>query len=482
MNDRYNWFGIDFGTTNSAAVSLTGINESNLETLYYGDDEGRPFPSVVAIDKETGAVITGREAKDRRNSLLETHEYISSIKTYLGTDKTWTIAGKIWTPEDIAAEILKALKAKALSRNNSLDEAVVAVPIGYTASKKSALRKAASKAGIDIKMFISEPTAAFCSNYNELRSCKNIVVFDWGGGTLDVVALRVDNGNVSELSADGINEAGNSIDITLAERMHAIFMRKKEISVPFEQLDAVTKDQLISKCEKAKCDFEDEDVVVITINKYDRYGSVREAIEYDYFSLLIEPFINKAMSCLENVIKKSGLNKENIDKILCVGGSSKLRVLQERLEQEYGEDTVYYPNRVMWNIAEGASITSTRNGGYTLSKSVGLQLSDGTYFPLIKKGQRIPCEELKINFGTIDNSDACFVFTDSEEPESRELYENVFVPIYNMADEYLTLQCYVDNNNVFKTKIGSNRISETRAVNWKYENLKVAFQVEDTEE
>ena len=179
MTSKFSWFGIDFGTTNSAAFSFTGVDENSIVPIHYGDDEGRPFPSVVAINKETGEVICGREAKEQRNTLRGTHAYFSSIKSIIDSDQTWTIAGKIWSPEDIASEILKALK-KRVERNsdNVLDEAVMAVPIGYSAAKKQHLRNAAKKAGINVKMFISEPTAAFCSNYSELCACKNVAVFD----------------------------------------------------------------------------------------------------------------------------------------------------------------------------------------------------------------------------------------------------------------------------------------------------------------
>ena len=126
MGSKFSWFGIDFGTTNSAAFSFTGSDEKTLLPIHYGDDEGRPFPSVVAIDKSTGEVIAGREAKDQRNALQETHEYFSSIKSIIDSDQKWIIAGKTWTPEDVASEIFKALKKRVERDNdNNMDEVVV---------------------------------------------------------------------------------------------------------------------------------------------------------------------------------------------------------------------------------------------------------------------------------------------------------------------------------------------------------------------
>lgn len=196
MATQFSWFGIDFGTTNSAAFSFTGTSKENVQPIHYGDDEGRPFPSVVAINKMTGEIITGREAKNRKNELMGAFEYFSSIKSVIDSNKTWEIAGKTWTPEDITSEIFIALKKRVEKPGsmNLLNEAVIAVPNGFTAEKKKHLRNAAKKAGINVKMFIGEPTAAFCSNYNELKSCKNVAVFDWGGGTLDVTVLKVEGG------------------------------------------------------------------------------------------------------------------------------------------------------------------------------------------------------------------------------------------------------------------------------------------------
>jgi molecular chaperone DnaK len=483
MSNKISWFGVDFGTTNSAAVSFTGISQEDLRQLTYGDDEGRPLPSVVSINKKTGEIITGREAKDRKNELLEDYEYFSSIKSIIDKDKVWKIAGNDWTPIDIAAEVFKTLKKMVNeSTGDTLDEAVVAVPVGFSALKRANLRKAAFKAGVNIKMFISEPTAAFCSNYAKLKNCKNVAVFDWGGGTLDVAILNISDGKIHELATEGMSVAGNDIDRKLAEKMHYKFIRGKSPIISFDELDSLTKDQLIMKCEKAKCDFSDEDLVTISINKYGNYGAVRDTLDYDFFSLLLESEIQNALYCLEKAIHKSNLNKASLDCILCVGGSSKLRPLREKLESIYG-DMVYYPEKVMWDIAKGAAITATKPGCYALNKSIGIILSDGSYFPLLREGQKIPCSEVSYTFATVEGStekpqDARFVFTDSENANQRTFTENFVVPMRGFSDEYLKLSCYIDPDFIFKLKVGSNRMHDDVYRVWAYENLKIYYEIE----
>lgn len=155
------YFGIDFGTTNSATVGYL-VMDQEPEVFKYGDEEGRPIPSVIAIDKTTGQVFAGREAWDKKMELSESCEYISSIKTILDSEQTKTIAGREWTAVDMASEVFKHLRDNVRDRTGiDMEEATVAIPIGFSASKRTKLREAAEKAGIHITSFISEPTAAF---------------------------------------------------------------------------------------------------------------------------------------------------------------------------------------------------------------------------------------------------------------------------------------------------------------------------------
>jgi molecular chaperone DnaK len=484
MTDKFSWFGIDFGTTNSAAVSYTGTTKETVRQINYGDDEGRPMPSVVAIHKETGEIIVGREAKDKRNALAGDYEYFASIKTIIAENKTYSIAGRVWTPEDIVAEVFKSIKERIeRDSENVIDEAVIAVPVGFSAKKKAHLRQAAHKANFKVKMFISEPTAAFCSNYIHLKDCKNVAVFDWGGGTLDIAVIEISQGKIYELSTEGMDVAGDFIDRKLAEKMHHKFLRGKERIISFDELDPISKDQLILKCEKAKCDFSDEYLVPISINKYGNYGSVRDTLDYDFFSLLLENEVQNAINCLERAIKKANLNKASLDRILCVGGSSKLRPLREKLESIYGGDVVYYPERVMWDIAKGAAIISTKPGRYALNKSIGMLLSDGIFFPLLQKGQKLPCKEMTITVGVVEGSEndikeARFIFTDSENENERTLLERFIVPMRGFVDETLQLSCYIDPDFIFKLKIGSNKMHDQVARVWSYENIKVYYEIE----
>ena len=173
-----NYYGIEFGTTNSAVYSIAEINGEISEEFPIGEDDRQPLPSFVAINKHTGEVVTGKTAKDTL-ILDEDYEIFSSIKSVIDSEKEWEIAGKTWSPVDIAAELFKSLKAKAESRTHvAMEEAVVAVPVGFDSKKKYNVRKAAYEAGIKVTMFVSEPTAAFVSRKPDMKKFHNVAVFD----------------------------------------------------------------------------------------------------------------------------------------------------------------------------------------------------------------------------------------------------------------------------------------------------------------
>ncbi len=479
MGTQYSWYGIDFGTTNSAASSMTGDVKENVRQINYGDDEGRPFPSLVAINKTTGRVITGREAKTRRNELEGEYQYFSSVKSIISEDFTVEFAEKKWTPIDIAAEIFKGLKEK-IGRESVCNEAVVAVPVGFTADKKRNLREAARRAGIEVKMFVSEPTAAYFSNYAALRRYHHVAVFDWGGGTLDVAILEIEGGRVYELATEGMQIAGDDIDLKLARKMHLEFCKQKSVSKSFDDIDVVSKDILLGRCEDAKIELsDDEDYARINLNSYDEFGTVRGVIEYELFKELIKPEIEKALFCLKSAIEKSGLNKANIDCLLCVGGSSKLRPLKERLVEEYGEDMLYYPKMVMWDIAKGASLISMSSGTYGLNQNLGLMLSDGEFYTLINKGQPLPCREKQISVALVtDEKFAKFVFTDSKDEKLRSFVQHVKVPAGGFYEEQFVLSCFIDDDNLFRLKVQSSRFMKTILHTWTYDKLKVFYDLE----
>jgi len=474
-----NYFGIDFGTTNSAVIAIaTDVNGKKVSELQIGE-ERKPLPSYVAIHRENGTVCTGLDAK---NSIADNSEYevFSSIKTIIGEDHEWMIGGKLWTQVDIAAELFRAMKQNVeRSAKMSMTEAVVAVPIGFSAQKKNNVRKAAHQAGIDVTMFVSEPTAAYCSRADEMKRFHNVAVFDWGGGTLDVVILRVEGNLIRELASAGIEIAGNHIDRKLAERVCLMTAHKNNLDFSFDDLPSEVQLNLIKQCEEAKCALADEDIATVQMARLGSYGRVLERIDYNFFSLLIENEVECAVRCLTTALSDAGMNSESIDCVLCEGGSSRLRPLQMRLLQIFDRRKLLFPRRAMWDIGSGAAEIAYKPGCYTLNKPIGIMLSNGKFYPLLKTGQRVPTQEKTVKFGAVETTDeARIILTDGESEQEQTFMELFPVKLRGFSDEIIYISCYIDTDMVFRMKVHTNRMPDDYYRVWTYSNLKVSYDKE----
>lgn len=477
-----NYFGIDFGTTNSAVVAIAAIDGKKVgDAQKIGEDDRHPLPSFVAINKVTGDVVTGLAAKKTISQSDEYHVF-SSIKTVIDEDKSWEIAGKTWTPVDIAAELFKALKHNVYEKTAGvmdMKEAVVAVPIGFSPKKKSNVRRAAKEAGIKVSMFISEPTSAYCSRLDQMKKYKNVAVFDWGGGTLDVAVLRIEDNMINELATAGMTLAGNDIDKKIAEKICLKVARKTNQDFSFDDLAPEFKLRLLDLCEQAKCNLADEDVASISIARLDKYGRALEKLDYDFFALLIENEVDQAVDCLLTALSEAGMNRESVDCIICEGGSSRLRPLQARLLEYFDRDKLLFPRTAMWDIGSGAAEIAYRPGCYTLNSPIGIIQSNNRFYPLLKIGQRVPTEEKVVKFGVVESTEeARFVLSDGETEDSQTFIEYFPVKLRGFSDEVLTVSCYIDADMVFRMKVRSNRMPDDVFRVWTYANLKVSYEID----
>lgn len=478
MGKLKNYFGIDFGTTNSATVGYSILNQSPKE-IKYGDEEGRPVPSVVAIDKNTGQIYTGRTAWEKRIELSETCEYIPSVKTILDTEWEKEICGRVWTPTDIAAEVFKALKNTVKERTGAdMESAIVAIPIGFNPSKRKRLREAAAMAGIRITSFVSEPTAAFFANYQDLKSDSIVAIFDWGGGTLDVSVLQHTDGKVAEIATSGMNVAGDDIDKKIAQRIHSKIARKKGIELRFDDMPADCKDMLLVRAERAKRALYDDDTATISINNYGKFGAFRETLDYDWFAEIINPEIERAIECLNKAIDNSKVGLANIDRIVMVGGSSNLRPLLDRMEQMFS-DKLYFPEETMWNVGQGTGRLSMHSGEYYANQYVGIRMSDGSLFTLLEPDTLLRNWSVKHNFGIVDSSkEARFVFGGSIDiEESSDRYKTLSIPAYRFLQEQITVEAMVSEDLIFTFSAVSNMQPEEFRRYWDYSRLKCYYKL-----
>lgn len=475
------YFGIDFGTTNCAIHGFTKSG-SNISYLKYGDDKGNPFPSIVAIDKVTGEVFTGTAARKIRNELADTCRVFSSVKTVIDEDINYDIAGKTWTPVMIATELFSMLKKEVKNRTDQdLNKAVVAIPVGMSAIKRKKIREAAQNAGIKIKSFVSEPTAAFLANYSISKSASNIAIFDWGGGTLDCSVITHSNGKIEELASSGIYLAGDNIDNKLARRIHSRVATKKGSLLSFDDMPSTARDSLLIRCEEAKTKQRKEKKETIILPKYGELGIVNEEISYQDFCDMIEPEVKEAINCLLKTIEQSGVGIANIDKVILVGGSSNIELLFEEMQKLFGEDRVFSPIEKMWCVSKGASYLSIESGSYISNQSIGLIMSDNSYFELLAPNTPLKNWHINPSFGIVDTKkEARFIFSGSKDiDESDDHFRVLEVPTYKFLEETVDLVAFVDEDQVFTVIAGSSMRGNSYRRVWQYLKLKVYYLFPD---
>ena len=478
-------YGIDFGTTNSG---LVGFERGHLRS--FGHDRKSPLPSIVAINKLTGKVqAIGRDAWERQDELGEQCSIIRSVKGFLGAlNKSWLIGPRSWTPEQVAAEILKALKKKLDEAGGSISAAVCTIPVGFSARKRAALRRAANAAGIEVKAFVPEPTAAVCRHFALLRKWPKVVVFDWGGGTLDISVVVIEGHTVTELATKGLSLGGDDIDHKLAQYVHTRICSERGLDKPYEAVDLRSRDRLREMVEAAKRRLSREGQADVTLISYSGLLNVSYTLTAQVFQELLQPEYEQVYGALSEAVQRKALTSfEEIGCVLMVGGSSKLRGLVEYFTFKGIQRIEPPPADAEWNIAQGAAILSATSGQYRMARDLGLSLSDGSYFPLLCTGDVVTHAVREHHFGLVeDTSEARFAFVTPTHTSSGgngvgyETLGSLSVRAYGFSDEPIMLRSRVSKDLVVEVEGWSTHSDQSQSSKWEYEGLNFRYELPPT--
>lgn len=447
-------FGIDFGTTNTSVVECL-ITEHGITKTPYGENN-QPFPSLVALHPEKSPVF-GWDVKRRRSQLIaEGYHVVASFKSILGTNQNVEVGDKKYSPIDVTALFLSYVKSRVESMaNRELREAVMAIPVDFKPEQRRNLREAAQKAGIRIKSFVSEPTAAYVNCRDDLSGASNVAVFDWGGGTLDISLISVEKHEVSELAVAGQRLGGNDIDQMIARHLHARIARQEGDARSFDDLSPAERDQIIERSEEAKKRLSMDDTAPVRLMRYAGKVMIRDSITLDEFTKLISAKVDDAERLLHYAAEKAGVSLGQMDAILMVGGSCEMQPIYQRMEK-IGADyhlNICRPDAIQWSVAGGASILSEQQPTYRLQKGFGVLLSDDSFYPVFEAGQSAPCTSQELRFGVVeDTTNAVFVFAD----ESKVVMKRKSVPIKGFTPEGIHLQCKIDDDMIVHIKIFSD--------------------------
>ncbi len=398
--------GIDLGTTNSCVAVIEGG-----EPVVIANAEGtRTTPSVVAFLK-TGERVVGQIAKNQ--AITNPDRTISSIKREMGTAHKVSIDGKDYTPQEISAVILQKLKADAESYlGTSVTEAVITVPAYFTDAQRQATKDAGKIAGLEVKRIINEPTAAALAYGVDKETDQRIMVYDLGGGTFDVSIIMMGDGVQEVLATSGNNRlGGDDFDKRIMDHICATFKAETGIDLT---ADNVAMKRIKEAAEKAKIDLSGMTSASINIPFIANDGAVQKHIDMTLtrakFNELTNDLVEMTMEPVRSAMRDADLTATQIDKVLLVGGSTRIPAVQEAIKRELGKEPFKGINPDEC-VAIGAALQGGVLGGDVQGLvlvdvtplSLGVEVNGGLVAKVIERNSIIPTKKSQIFTTAVDN-------------------------------------------------------------------------------
>ena len=361
--------GIDLGTTNSCVAVIEGG-----EPVVIPNAEGaRTTPSVVAFSK-TGERLVGQVAK--RQAITNPERTISSIKRQMGSNYHVTIDGKNYTPQEISAMILQKLKADAEAYlGEKVTEAVITVPAYFTDAQRQATKDAGKIAGLDVKRIINEPTAAALAYGIDKEDDQKVMVYDLGGGTFDVSIIEMGDGVQEVLATAGNNHlGGDDFDQRIMDWLVNNFKAEQGVDL---RSDKMAMQRIKEAAEKAKIELSGVTTSAISLPFITADATGPKHLEATLtrakFNELTADLVEATMGPVRQAMSDSGLSTSDIDKVLMVGGSSRIPAVNDAIKKFIGKE----PFKGI-NPDECVAIGACLQGGVLGGDVKGLLLLDVT--------------------------------------------------------------------------------------------------------
>ncbi len=434
--------GIDLGTSNSAAAVMMGGKPTIIPAAEGATVGGKAFPSIVAFTKD-GERLVGEPA--RRQAVTNPENTITAAKRKMGSDYIFKVQGKDYKPQQISAFILQKIKKDSEAFvGEKIEKAVITVPAYFDDNQRQATKDAGTIAGLDVVRIINEPTAASLAfGLDKSKEDMKILVFDFGGGTLDVTLMEMGGGVFEVMSTSGDTQLGGTdMDKEIADYILDEFKKKEGIDLT---QDKTAMSRIREAAEKAKIELStvmETDINLPFISHDPSSGSKNLELRFTRAKLeeLVSPIVERCRPSMEKALEDAKLSPSDITKVVLVGGPTRMPLVKKFVGSVIGKEPESLVDP-MEAVATGAAIQAGIIAGDVTSDIVlldvtpltlGIETLGGVREPLIERNTTIPTSKNKVFTTAADNQTSVTIHVvQGERPMAAD---NVSLGSFNLTD------------------------------------------------